>query len=105
MGAKVIKIEPPGTGDPVRGWGLEAQGQSLWWSILGRHKKSVTLDLKSEAGRDIAMKLIAEADAVVENFRPGQLESWGLGLDDIARVNLRCVVARIFRIRPVRSVP
>jgi crotonobetainyl-CoA:carnitine CoA-transferase CaiB-like acyl-CoA transferase len=95
LGAEVIKIEPPGDGDPARGWGLAVEGKSLWWSVHARHKKCITLNLKSEEGRAIALALMAEADAVIENFRPGQLERWGLGPDDIKKVNPECILVRI----------
>ena len=74
FGAEVIKVEPPG-GDPVRGWRLLRDGTSLWYASLGRNKKSVTLDLKSKRGRELALQLIDTADVVVENFRPGLMES------------------------------
>jgi crotonobetainyl-CoA:carnitine CoA-transferase CaiB-like acyl-CoA transferase len=95
LGAEVIKIEPPDGGDPARGWGLAVDGKSLWWSVHARHKKCIALDLKSDEGRDIALKLIAEADAVIENYRPGQLERWGIGPDSIKQMNPRCIVVRI----------
>src|SRR5690554_2400839 len=79
FGAEVIKIEPPGTGDPLRKWRKLHDGTSLWWYSQSRNKKSVTLDLKSEEGQDIVRKLVADADIVIENFRPGTLEKWGIG--------------------------
>ena len=78
FGAEVIKVEPPG-GDPVRGWRVVRDGTSLWYRSLGRNKKSVTLDLKSEQGRALALQLLEKADVVIENFRPGLMEEWGLG--------------------------
>ena len=78
FGAEVIKVEPPG-GDPIRGWRVVRDGTSLWYRSLGRNKKSVTLDLKSERGRELALQLMDGADVVIENFRPGAMESWGLG--------------------------
>lgn len=82
FGAEVIKIEPPG-GDPIRRWRkLDANGTSWWWHSIGRNKKSVTLDLKQQACRDIARQLIEKSDVVVENFRPGTMEQWGLGPDN-----------------------
>ena len=83
FGAEVIKVEPPG-GDPVRGWRLLRDGTSLWYRSLGRNKKSVTLDLKSDRGRELAGQLIDTADVVVENFRPGLMEKWGLGPEQVA---------------------
>lgn len=94
FGAEVIKVEPPG-GDPVRGWRLLRNGTSLWYRSLGRNKKSVTLDLKSERGRELAGKLIETADVVVENFRPGMMEKWGLGPEQVKEKNPGLVYARI----------
>ena len=82
FGAEVIKVEPP-TGDPVRQWREVRDGTSLWYHSLGRNKKSVTLDLKSERGQQVAFDLLCKADVVVENFRPGAMEKWGLGPEDI----------------------
>ncbi len=79
FGAEVIKVEPPGIGDPLRDWGRErAGGKALWFPIVGRNKKSVTIDLRKPAGQDLARQLIATADIVIENFRPGTMEKWGL---------------------------
>src|ERR1700728_387810 len=78
LGADVIKIEPR-TGDPVRQWGEMSNGRSLWWSMHGRNKRSVTLDLKLPRAREIVLQLVAKSDVVVENFRPGQLAKLGLG--------------------------
>ena len=94
FGAEVIKVEPPG-GDPVRGWRLLRNGTSLWYRSLGRNKKSVTLDLKTERGRELALELLAVADVVVENFRPGLMEEWGLGPDRLKALNPKLVYARI----------
>jgi crotonobetainyl-CoA:carnitine CoA-transferase CaiB-like acyl-CoA transferase len=94
FGAEVIKVEPPG-GDPVRGWRLLRDGTSLWYRSLGRNKKSVTLDLKSERGRELAGKLIDTADVLIENFRPGLMEKWGLGPDQVKERNPGLVYARI----------
>ena len=96
FGAEVIKVEPPKTGDPIRGWRiLDDQGMSLWWRSIGRNKKSVTLDLKSERGRELVRELMKSADVVVENFRPGVLEEWGLGPDDLKPDNPGLIYARI----------
>jgi len=95
FGAEVIKIEPPEGGDPIRGWREVKDGTSLWWYSLARNKKSVSLDLKQQAGRDIAKKLISDADVVIENFRPGVMEKWGLGPDDVKPINPKLVYARI----------
>jgi crotonobetainyl-CoA:carnitine CoA-transferase CaiB-like acyl-CoA transferase len=94
FGAEVIKVEPPG-GDPIRGWRLLRNGTSLWYRSLGRNKKSVTLDLKSERGRELAGKLLDTADVVVENFRPGLMEKWGLGPEQMKQRNPGLVYARI----------
>jgi len=94
FGAEVIKIEPP-EGDPIRGWRVLENGTSLWWRSLGRNKKSITLDLKKVEGQQIARQLIDTADVVIENFRPGVMESWGLGPDEIKQSNPSCVYARI----------
>jgi crotonobetainyl-CoA:carnitine CoA-transferase CaiB-like acyl-CoA transferase len=94
FGAEVIKVEPPG-GDPIRGWRILRDGTSLWYYSLGRNKKSVTLDLKSERGRDLAGRLLESADVVVENFRPGLMESWGLGPEQMKQRNPGLVYARI----------
>ena len=94
FGAEVIKVEPPG-GDPIRKWRIVRDDTSLWYYSLGRNKKSVTLDLKSEQGRALARRLLDTADVVVENFRPGLMESWGLGPDDLKKSNPRLVYTRI----------
>ena len=95
LGAEIIKVEPPGRGDPVRTWGEMVDGKSLWWSVHGRNKKSVTLNLKHAGGIELAKRLIEKADAVVENFKPGQLERWGLGPDVIEAINPGCALVRI----------
>jgi len=95
FGAEVIKIEPPEKGDPIRGWRLMENGTSYWWHSIGRNKKSVTLDLKSDAGREIAAKLIQKADVLVENFRPGTMEKWGLGPDQMKAANPKLIYTRI----------
>ncbi|MDB2433101.1 CoA transferase [Luminiphilus sp.] len=94
FGAEVIKVEPP-TGDPVRQWREVRDGTSLWYHSLGRNKKSVTLDLKSERGQQVAFDLLCKADVVVENFRPGAMEKWGLGPEDVKAKNPRVIYARI----------
>ncbi len=96
FGADVVKIEAPGDGDPMRDWGrLRHEGHSLWWSILARNKRSITLNLRTERGQEIAADLAAAADVVVENFRPGTMERWGLGPDDVHARNPRAVYARV----------
>src|SRR6187402_3360417 len=94
FGAEVIKIEPP-EGDPIRGWRVLENGTSHWWRSIGRNKKSITLDLKKIEGQKIARKLIDSADVVIENFRPGVMENWGLGPDEIKKSNPKLVYARI----------
>lgn len=94
-GAEVIKVEPPGTGDPMRTWGGLYKGIGLYWSIIGRGKKSVTLDLRQEQGQRAFRELAATADVVVENFRPGTMERWNLGPDELADVNPRLIMVRI----------
>ena len=96
FGAQVIKVEPPPAGDAMRDWGrLRHRDRSLWWSILARNKRSVTLNLRSPEGQRIALQLASEADIVLENFRPGTMERWGLGPEDVHAVNPRAVYARI----------
>ncbi len=95
FGAEVIRVEPP-SGDPVRGWRLlDESGTAYWWRSLGRNKKSVTLDLKSERGQQLAKELIKTADVVVENFRPGMMEKWGIGPQDMKADNPGLIYARI----------
>lgn len=94
LGAEVIKVEPP-EGDPVRGWGSVKDGHPVWFSVHGRNKLSVTLDLKSDDGKAKLRKLCARADALVENFRPGYLERLGLGPDALHAINPKLIVARV----------
>jgi crotonobetainyl-CoA:carnitine CoA-transferase CaiB-like acyl-CoA transferase len=96
FGADVVKVEAPGAGDPMRDWGrLRHNGHSLWWSILARNKRSVALDLRTERGQAVALELCARADVVVENFRPGTMERWGLGPEHVHARNPGCVFARV----------
>ena len=95
FGAEVIKIEPPDGGDPLRQWRLLHDGTSLWWYVQARNKKSVTANLRSAEGQEIARRLARDADIVVENFRPGTLEKWGLGYDALARDNPGLIMVRI----------
>lgn len=95
FGAEVIKIEPPVDGDPLRKWRKLHNGTSLWWYSQSRNKKSVTLDLKSEEARDIVRQLAATATIVIENFRPGTLEKWGIGWDDLSAINPALIMVRI----------
>jgi crotonobetainyl-CoA:carnitine CoA-transferase CaiB-like acyl-CoA transferase len=91
----VIKVESPGGGDPIRGWREVVGDTSLWWYSLGRNKKSVTIDLKSAEGRQLVRDIAARCDVLVENFRPGVMEKWGLGPEDIKTLNPNLVYARI----------
>ncbi|NNM74665.1 CaiB/BaiF CoA transferase family protein [Enterovirga aerilata] len=95
FGATVIKVEPPGTGDPLRKWRKTHDGTSLWSYVQSRNKHSVTIDLKAPEGQDIVRRLASEADVVVENFRPGTLEKWGLGFEELAKLNPRIVLVRL----------
>lgn len=95
FGAEVIKVEPPGAGDPIRQWRVVREGSSLWWHSVGRNKKCITIDLKQDAGRELVKKLAARSDVLVENFRPGVMEDWGLGPEDIKRINAELIYARI----------
>ena len=95
FGAEVIKVEPPGDGDPLRTWRRMRNGVSLWWHVQSRNKKSVTCDLKSPEGQEIVRRLARGAHIVVENFRPGALEKWNLGYDALSRENPALVLVRI----------
>jgi crotonobetainyl-CoA:carnitine CoA-transferase CaiB-like acyl-CoA transferase len=95
FGAEVIKVESPEGGDAIRGWREVQNGTSLWWHSLGRNKKSVTIDLKSEQGRGLVKQLIGSADVLIENFRPGVMEKWGLGPDVIKADNPKVIYTRI----------
>jgi len=95
FGAEVIKIEPPGKGDPLRKWRMLKNGNSVWWEVQSRNKQSVTLDLTQPEGQDILRALVKEADVLIENFRPGKMEEWGIGYEDLKKLNSRLVMARI----------
>lgn len=95
FGAEVIKVEAPGSGDPIRKWRVLHEGNSLWWAVQARNKKSMTLNLKSPQGLDILKKLLTSVDVLVENFRPGQLEKWGIGPEELQRINPGLVVVRL----------
>jgi formyl-CoA transferase len=108
FGADVIKIEAPGAGDPLRNWRMMKDGTSVWWQVQSRNKRSVALDLRSSEGQDIARKLIAEADVLIENFRPGTLESWGMGWEALSALNPGLVMLRISgygQTGPYRDLP
>jgi formyl-CoA transferase len=95
FGAEVIKIEPPDGGDPLRQWRKLYRGTSLWWFLQARNKKSVTVNLKTEPGQRIVRALAATADVLIENFRPGTLEKWGLGWEHLSDLNPRLIMVRI----------
>ena len=95
FGAEVIKIEAPGAGDPLRKWRLLKNGTSVWWQVQSRNKRSVALDLKDPQAQDIVRRLATEADVLIENFRPGAMEGWGLGPDDLLKLNPRLIMLRI----------
>jgi crotonobetainyl-CoA:carnitine CoA-transferase CaiB-like acyl-CoA transferase len=92
LGADVIKVEPPGQGDPMREWG---QGVPVWWSVIARNKKSVTLNLRDAAGQALLCSLVEHADVLIENFRPGTMEKWGLGYDRLASINPGLIMVRV----------
>ena len=94
-GAEVVKVETPGSGDPMRTWGVTHQGDGLWWPVIARNKKSVTIDLRTEAGRDLVRRLASQVDVVLENFRPGRLDEWGLGYESLAVGNPGVVVVHV----------
>ena len=95
FGAEVIKIETPGEGDPLRKWRVLKDGTSLWWSVQARNKKSLTLNLKDARGRAIARQLALEADVIVENYRPGVLEKWDLGYEQLKALNPATIMVRL----------
>lgn len=95
FGADVVKIEPPGAGDPLRQWRLVKNGTSVWWQVQSRNKRSLALDLKAPAAQDIVRRLASECDVLIENFRPGAMEGWGLGPDALLALNPRLIVLRV----------
>lgn len=96
MGAEIIKVEPPGRPDPLRDWGhARYEGRSLWWPVQSRNKKCVTLDLRQERGQALLVELARRSDVLVENFRPGTLEKWGVGPAELWEANPRLVIARV----------
>jgi formyl-CoA transferase len=95
FGAEVIKIEPPINGDPLRQWRIIEGGTSLWWQVQSRNKQSLALDVRTAQGQEIARRLIAECDVLIENFRPGTLEKWGLGWDVLQAINPGLIMLRI----------
>ena len=108
FGADVVKIEPPGAGDPLRNWRLIQHGTSVWWQVQSRNKRSVAIDLRQAEGQQLARQLIAEADVLVENFRPGTLEGWGLSPAELHALNPGLVILRISgygQTGPYRDLP
>src|SRR5690606_38154261 len=96
LGAEVIKIEPPGQPDPLREWGsVRPHGRSLWFSVVGRNKKAISLDLRRAEGQRVFRELVGRSDIVVENFRPGVMERWGLGFDALRQVNPAIIMVRV----------
>ena len=96
FGAEVIKIEAPGTGDPIRDWGrLQHNGKTLWWPIMARNKKSVSANLRDPRGQELARQLISGADVLVENFKPGTLEKWGMSPAELHRINPGLIIVRV----------
>ncbi len=108
FGADVIKIEAPQSGDPLRNWRKILNGTSVWWQVQSRNKRSIALDLRAAEGQDIARRLIAEADVLIENFRPGTLEAWGMDYDTLAQTNPGLIMLRISgygQTGPYRDLP
>lgn len=97
FGAEVVKVEPPGKGDAMRQWGEADQesGDPLWWNVIGRNKQSLTLDLRQQRGQDVLRQLAKHADVIIENFRPGTMERWGLSYDELSRHNPKLVMVRV----------
>ncbi len=95
-GAEIIKVEPPEVGDPMRQWGREKpHGKSLWWPVIARNKKSITVNLRVEEGQEIIKELIKSSDILLENFRPGTLERWNMGYDVLSKINPRLIMVRV----------
>lgn len=108
FGAEVIKIEAPGAGDPLRNWRMLKEGTSVWWQVQSRNKKSVALDLRQAQGQELARQLLKEADVLIENFRPGTLEGWGMSPDELHAINPGLVILRISgygQTGPYRDLP
>ncbi|MBP9940515.1 MAG: CoA transferase [Comamonas sp.] len=108
FGAEVIKIEAPGAGDPLRNWRMIKEGTSVWWQVQSRNKKSVALDLRQSQGQELARQLLKEADVLIENFRPGTLEGWGMSPEELHALNPGLVILRISgygQTGPYRDLP
>ena len=95
FGAEVIKVEPPGAGDPLRSWRIMRNGTSLWWRSVARNKRCITLNLRSDRGRELARAIAGRCDVLIENFRPGTMEKWGLGPQILSTDNPDLVYARV----------
>ena len=95
LGADVIKVEPPSGGDPLRGWRLIHEGTSVWWAAHARNKRSLTLDLRTPEGQGVVRELAKDADILIENFRPGGMEKWGLGFKDLHAINPKLIMLRV----------
>ena len=95
FGAHVIKVEPPQTGDPLRKWRLLHEGTSVWWEASSRNKQSIAIDLRTAEGQALVRQLAADADVLIENFRPGAMEKWGLGWETLHALNPRLIMLRI----------
>ena len=95
FGAQVVKVERPGSGDPLRNWGPFANGVSLWWKVHSRNKQSITLDLSRSDGQAVLKELAEQADLLIEGFRPGVMERWNLGPDDLHQTNPGLVIIRV----------
>lgn len=108
FGAQVIKIEPPVSGDPLRKWRLLHNGTSVWWAVQSRNKQSVTLDLRQAEAHEVVKKLVRDADILIENFRPGTLEKWGLGWEQLSAINPGLIMLRVSgygQTGPYRDLP
>ncbi len=108
FGAEVIKVESPDGGDPIRQWRILKDGNSLWWSVQSRNKKSITLNMKDERGQEIARRLALDADIVIENYRPGVLEKWNLGYEQLKAINPALIMVRLSgygQTGPMRDAP
>src|SRR5690606_37730922 len=95
FGAEVIKIEPPLKGDPLRQWRLIHDGTSVWWAVQSRNKKSVTLDLRQPEAHELIRDMVKDVDVLIENFKPGTLEGWGLAWEDLKAINPRLIMLRV----------
>eukprot|EP01042_Synura_sphagnicola_P033162 gene33162-42606_t len=108
FGADVIKVEAPETGDPLRQWRVLKDGTSLWWSVQARNKKSLTLNMKNPRAQEIALRLALDADIIIENYRPGVLEKWNLGYNDLKQRNPAAIMVRLSgygQTGPLRDLP